>query len=159
MGEETIPHLQIERRWQKEKYTIGRLYVDGVLWFNTLEDTDRGLHSGMGEAYIASKKVPGETAIPRGTYEIVLAKTSTFKNRAWAKKYSGLVPLLKDVKGFSGILIHPGNTPKDTRGCILPGHNTKVGQVTNSTQCYYRLMDEIFMPAHEAGQSVTIDIF
>lgn len=155
----TPPVIQIERSWKKDKYTVGRLYVDGEYWFNTLEDKDRDLHSGMGVVTIKSKKVYGETAIPRGQYEVTLAATVTFKSRTWAKKYGGLVPLLHKVKGFDGILIHPGNTPADTRGCILPGLNTKVGQVTSSTSCYYRLMDEVFMPAHKAGQTVMLDIF
>ena len=155
----TERRLRVERRWKKEGYTIGRLSVDGELWCNTLEDKDRGLHSGMAVNTIKTMKVPGQTAIPRGQYEITLMATVTFRDRAWAKKYGGLVPVLRKVKGFDGILIHPGNTPADTRGCILPGLNTKVGQVTSSTQCYYRLMDEVFMPAHVAGEAVLIDIF
>lgn len=156
--EMTPPVIRIERRWKKERYTIGRLYVDGVYWFNTLEDTDRGLHSGMGVVTIKAKKVACETAIPRGQYEVTLVATVSFRDRAWAKKYDGLVPRLHKVKGFDGILIHPGNTAADTRGCILPGLNTKVGQLTSSASCYYRLMDEVFMPAHNAGQTVILDI-
>lgn len=151
--------VRIERRWKKAAYTIGRLYVDGDLWCNTLEDTDRGLHSGMGEAYIASKKVYGKTAIPRGTYEVKLTYSPKFAKKAWAKKYGGLVPEIMNVKCFSGVRFHPLNKPEETDGCIGPGHNTKVGQVTNSTQCYYRLMDEVFVPAYEAGESVILEIF
>ena len=77
----TPPVIQIERRWKKDKYTVGRLYVDGEYWFNTLEDKDRDLHSGMGVVTIKSKKVYGETAIPRGQYEVTLAATVTFKSR------------------------------------------------------------------------------
>ena len=155
---QTARRLKIERRWKKEGYTIGRLYVDGELWCNTLEDKDRGLHSGMAVDAIKKMKVPGQTAIPRGQYEITLMATVTFKDRAWAKKYGGLVPVLHKVKGFDGILIHPGNTPADTRGCILPGQNTVVGQVTNSTHNYYRLMDEVFIPAYRTGDIVTVEI-
>ena len=150
--------LRIERRWKKDKYTVGRWYVDGELWFNSLEDRDRDLHSGMSVATILTRKVYGETAIPRGTYEVALTYSPKFARRAWAKKYGGLVPEVLAVKGFSGVRIHPGNTAADTLGCILPGRNTKVGKVMESTACYERLMDEVFMPAHQAGQTVTLDI-
>ena len=154
----TPPVIRIERRWKKERYTIGRLYVDGVLWFNTLEDTDRDLHSGMSVNAIREKKIYGETAIPRGQYEVQLSYSAAFARKAWAKKYNGLVPEILRVKGFSGVRIHPGNTRDDTLGCVLVGHNTIVGHVMNSTQCYYRLMDEVFLPAYEAGQTVILDI-
>lgn len=150
--------LRVERAWKKDRYTIGRFYVDGVLWFNSLEDKDRGLHSGMSVSTIKSKKIYGETAIPRGTYEVRLSYSSKFAGKVWGKKYRGLVPEVLKVKGFSGVRIHPFNKPEESLGCIGPGHNTVVGQITNSTQCYYRLMDEIFVPAYEAGETVTLDI-
>lgn len=156
--EATPPMLRLERAYKKDRYTIGRLYVDGELWCNTLEDTDRGLHSGMSVVSIKARKVYGETAIPRGQYEVRLSYSSKFAGKAWAKKYGGLVPELLKVKGFSGVRIHPGNDPSSTSGCILPGWNTMVGYVTSSAVCYYRLMDEVFMPAHESGQTVMLDI-
>lgn len=150
--------LRVERAWKKEKYTIGRLYVDGELWCNTLEDTDRGLHSGMSVVSIKARKVYGETAIPRGTYEVELTYSPKFAGKAWARKYGGMVPLVKGVKGFDGVRIHPGNRPGDTLGCILPGANTMVGCVTSSATWYYRLMDEVFVPEYKAGRTVTLDI-
>ena len=156
--EMTPPVIRIERRWKKERYTIGRLYVDGVYWFNTLEDTDRGLHSGMSVNTIREQKVYGETAIPRGQYEVRLSYSAKFSGKIWAKKYDGLVPEILRVKGFSGVRIHPFNRPEESLGCIGPGLNTKVGQITDSIQCYYRLMDKVFMPAHKAGQTVILDI-
>lgn len=155
----TPPVIQIERRWKKDRYTVGRLYVDGEYWCNSLEDKDRDLHSGMSVVTIKSKKVYGETAIPRGQYEVRLSYSAKFAKKAWAKKYGGLVPEILRVKGFSGIRMHPLNRAEESLGCIGPGFNTKVGQVTSSTSCYYRLMDEVFMPAHEAGQTVMLDIF
>lgn len=153
-----VTTLRIERRWKKETYTIGRLYVNGILWCNSLEDTDRGLDQGMTVVAIKARKVKGQTAIPTGTYEVTLTVSPKFAKKSWAVKYDGLVPLVQGVKGFDGVRIHPGNTPEDTLGCILPGRNTIVGQITNSVQCYYRLMDDVFMPAHEAGETVLLDI-
>lgn len=112
----------------------------------------------MTEAQIRARKVYGLTAIPRGQYAITLTYSPKFATRAWAKKYGGLVPLVHGVKGFDGIRIHPGNKPEDTLGCILPGENKIKGQVVNSTAWYYRLMDEVFMPAYREGRTITIDI-
>ena len=57
-------------------------------------------------------KVYGKTAIPFGRYRVVIVNSPRFKRE---------LPLLKDVPGFSGILIHAGNSAKDTEGCLLPG--------------------------------------
>ena len=39
--------IKVDRKWKKEKYTIGRLYIDGEFICNTIEDTDRGLTQSM----------------------------------------------------------------------------------------------------------------
>lgn len=150
--------IRNERRWPKAAYTIGRLYVDGELWCNTLEDTDRGLDQSMTVVAIKARKVKGQTAIPKGTYEVTLTVSPKFAKKPWAAKYGGLVPYVERVKGFEGIRIHPGTTAQDTSGCILPGLNTKVGQLTESVYSYYRLMDEVFIPAYRAGETVTLEI-
>jgi hypothetical protein len=54
-------------------------------------------------------KVPNETAIPAGAYNVTLNVVSPkFKDRAWAKPYGGKVPRILNVPGFEGVLIHPG---------------------------------------------------
>ena len=120
--------LVLLRKWQKAKYTIGLLSLDGVRLPNILEPPCNGDHHGV-------------TAIPKGTYEIDMTTVSPkFKNRAWAKPYGGIVPTLKDVPGRTRILLHPGNTVDDTDGCLLPGNNTVVGKVLNSEVRYHELM-------------------
>ena len=64
---------------------------------------------------------------------------------------------LMNVPGFSGIRIHSGNTNKDTEGCILPGRNTKVGQVTCSRATTMQL-NEIIRAAIHGGQKIEIEI-
>jgi hypothetical protein len=53
------------------------------------------------------------SCIPCGTYSCVKHNGSEFKD-VWE---------LKNVPGREGILIHNGNLPKDTHGCILVGDN------------------------------------
>lgn len=150
--------LLLSRDYKKDNYTIGRLYINNKLFSNTIEDRDRGLSSSMNELQIKSLKVYGETAIPIGTYEIDMNTISPkFKDKSWAKPYGGKIPRLLNVKGFSGVLIHPGNTSKDSLGCVLIGLNTKVGIVTNSTEYFHKLMKEL-LEAKLKGEKITITI-
>lgn len=142
---------------RRPTYTIGRLYIDGKRISDTIEDRDRGLDDSMSEARIRELKVYGMTAIPTGRYRISLTKSEKFKNRVWAKAYKGLIPILENVKGFTGIRIHPANTAEELLGCIAPGENTTVGRVNCSTAAYYRLMD-ILVPAWTAGIPIYITI-
>lgn len=151
--------LKVERRWKKEGYTIGRMVIDGHFFCNTLEDIDRGLKSAMTVSEIQKKKIYGKTAIPTGTYRVYMDVSPKFKDRYWSKKYLGMVPRLTNVKGFDGILIHPGNKPEDTLGCILVGKNTIKGQVTQSSDTYVKLLDEYIVPALARGEEVYISLY
>ena len=125
----------IDRAWKKDGYTISRLYVNGELFgCNALEDTDRGLRQDMHLEEIKKKKVYGQTAIPRGSYECVYTYSNRFKK---------MLPLLKDVPGFDGIRIHSGNSAKDTEGCILVGLNLKKGMVLNSREWTNKLVSKM----------------
>ena len=151
--------LRVDRRWKLSGYTIGNLFIDGEYFCDTLEDKDRGLRQDMPEAEIIRKKVCGQTAIPAGRYRISMDITSpTFQNRTWAKPYGGKVPALLSVPGYSGVLIHVGNTPADTSGCILVGFNNVKGQVTDSTRTFYDLMDKHLLPAKRRGEEIWITI-
>ena len=134
----------VKRIAKKTKYTIGKLFINGVFYANTLEDTDRDLTQNMSEDEIKSKKIYGETAIPTGTYKIDMSTISPkFKNHSWAKPYKGKIPRLINVKGFDGVLIHPGNSDQDTLGCLLVGKNDVVGKVTNSVSYFNKIMGEL----------------
>lgn len=150
--------LLVDRRYKKNEYTIGSMYVNGRRFSDTLEDKDRGLSNNMSEFDILRKKVYGRTAIPTGTYIVKLTYSQKFAGRAWGRKYGGLVPEIRDVKGFSGIRIHPGNTSDDSLGCIFPGKNDIKGRVSQSTVYYYRLMDDYLMPAHKKGEEIKIQV-
>lgn len=116
--------IKVVRRFRAATYTIGTLFIDGVRICDTLEDKDRDFNrdgdlNDKGEA-----KVYSETAIPYGRYEVTLPVSPKFKRK---------LPRLMNVPHFDGILIHRGNTAKDSAGCILVGENKEVGKVVNST--------------------------
>ena len=151
--------LELERRWKKETYTIGRLYVDGVYFCNTLEDRDRGLKQTDELSTIKSRKVYGETAVPTGTYGVAMNVTSPkYSAVPWYWQLCrGKMPRLLSVPGFDGILVHPGNTALDTFGCILVGKNTKVGKLTDSKATFKKLY-QAMEKAVKKGEEITIVI-
>ena len=132
--------LRVERLWKKPGYTVGRLYVDGKLFSNTLEDTVRDLSR--------EKKIPGKTAIPYGEYKVIFN---------WSPKFGRNLPRLLNVPCFDGILIHPGNSADDSSGCILVGKNTEVGRLTESRYTSDRL-NVLVENAQRKGENITIEI-
>lgn len=96
--------LSLQRHEFTDISTIGDLHLDGVFQGNVLEDTCRA----------AGIKVYGKTAIPAGRYRVIIAHSTRFKRR---------MPRLLGVPGWPNddILIHPGNTEKQTLGCLLTG--------------------------------------
>ena len=150
--------LTLERRWKKDSYTIGRLYINGELFCNTLEDKDRGLTQGMSKEEIKAKKVQNETAIPKGRYRISMRiKSPKYSTKKQYAKCGGYLPRLKDVPGYSGVLIHIGNWASDSAGCILVGENKVKGGVVNSTTFFWKLYD-ILKAADERNEEIWITI-
>ena len=95
-----------------------------------------------------ARKVAGHTAIPEGSYPVVLTYSPRFKR--W-------LPLLLSVPNFEGIRIHAGNYPDDTQGCILVGENKFEGMVVNSRIWLQRLIDAM-EAARDRGESIWITI-
>ncbi len=93
-------------------------------------------------------KVVGKTAIPEGTYPVVIT---------WSPRFKKWLPLLVGVPKFSGIRIHAGNKPEDTQGCILVGENRVEGMVVNSRIWLKRLVDKI-VEARERDEAVWVTI-
>lgn len=134
--------LKLNRFYKGPSYTIGRLSINGTYFCDTLEDIDRGLHKMMDLKAIRQAKVYGKTAIPIGTYNVDMERYSPkFGERVWAKPYEGKIPHIQNVPAFEGVLIHPGNTDKDTYGCILVGENKEKGKVVNSQATFHKLMN------------------
>lgn len=148
----------LKRIAKKKDYTIGRLYVNGKYVCDTLEDKDRGLTASMSVAQICGVKVHGETAIPMGRYLVDMKTVSPrFGGRAQYQFCKGRLPRLCNIPGFSGVLIHCGNTAKDTEGCILVGENKEVGKVLNSTATFKRVYP-MLKAASDKGEAIYITI-
>lgn len=147
------------REIKRDGYTISRLRMDESGYFcDVLEPTDRGLTSDMTEDEIKKLKVKGKTAIPTGTYEVIWAYSPSLHNKSYAQKYGGKFPCIIGIKGFSGVLMHPGNTAADTDACLLPGMHTSPGRVTDSQKAYIDFMDFYFVPAMNRGDKCFITI-
>ena len=117
--------LVLIRHARRADYTIGRLEDEnGMKICDTLEPTWRDYKGG-------ELKIPMKSAIPEGTYGVVVTKSQRFQ------KY---LPLLVGVPGFEGVRIHAGNTSRDTEGCILVGQNLQVGKVLWSRITLEKLM-------------------
>ena len=151
--------LTVDRAWKKDTYTISRLFVDGVYFCNTLEDKDRGLSKTDSLDKIKKTKVYGETAIPRGTYEISMDVVSPKYSASsfYQEVCRGKVPRLLNVPGFEGILMHVGNTALDSYGCLLVGKNTIKGRLTQSKSTFKALYAKM-LAAHNKGEKITIEI-
>ena len=121
--------LELTRIALRDTYTIGKLYVDGVYFCDTLKDKVRDINKN-GIFDNGETKVHGRTAIPYGKYEVVWAYSQRFK------RYT---PRLLNVKSFAGVLIHAGNSHEDTDGCILLGQNKVTGKVINSKEFVNKL--------------------
>ena len=121
-------NLTLNRIFRGPDYTIGKLYIDGHYFCDTLEDSVRTLpascpNTSEGILCACPEKVYARTAIPAGTYKVTMQFSPRFKR---------VLPLLHDVPHFLGVLIHSGNDPGDTAGCILVGHNKVKGKVLES---------------------------
>ena len=117
--------LTLKRIAKRADYTIGRLTDEmGKRICDTLEPTWRNYKGG-------ELKVPRKSAVPEGTYQVVVTKS---------KKFGKYLPLLVGVPGFEGIRIHSGNTVNDTEGCILVGQNLIKGKVLLSRLTLEKLM-------------------
>lgn len=136
--------LRLKRIARRDTYTIGRLYVDGEYFCDTCEDVDRGLRQDMAQSVIRAIKRKGVTAIPTGRYRVTMdVQSPKFRTKAMYQFCNGYLPRLINVPGFDGVLIHVGNTAKDTEGCLLVGRNTKVGKVLESRVTFVKLYEKL----------------
>ena len=152
-------NLLLERIYNCSQYCIGHLYVDGAYLCDTLEDCDRMLDESMTLKEIKDRKIKDITAIPTGHYNILMNVVSPkYSQREYYQKVcKGRVPRLEYVKGYSGVLIHVGNSAWDSSGCILVGQNKIKGKVVNSKICFEQLYNKLKV-AYKIGEKITLTI-
>ena len=114
--------IQVTRKEFTDKSTIGEMYVDGTFECYTLEDVVRPV------------KTKGITAIPAGSYEVVVS---------FSERFQRPLPLLLHVPNFDGVRIHPGNTDRDTEGCILVGKTKERDFIGASKLAFEALFEKI----------------
>ena len=151
--------LTLKRIFNCKNYCIGHIYVDGQYICDTIEDTDRMLDQSMPLAKIKSIKVKSETAIPTGTYKILMNIVSP---KFSLKQYymdvcKGKVPRLANVPGYDGILIHCGTNQYSSAGCLIVGYNKIRGRVVDSKPVFEKLF-AILKTAYNKGEEITITI-
>lgn len=129
--------LELTRTDFTEGSTIGELRVNGTFFCYTLEDVYRP----------GGVKVFGETAIPTGEYTVTLTYSPKFKRT---------LPLLVNVAGFIGVRIHPGNSAKDTEGCILVGRRKSIDWISESRAAFEELFAQ--MTALPPREQITLTV-
>lgn len=124
--------ITVKRLYKTETSTIGELLIDNVFECFTLEDTERVV------------KIKGETAIPKGTYRVIINESNRFKR---------LLPLLIDVPNFEGVRIHSGNSNHDTEGCILVGQTRNKNYIGQSRKAFDKLFKKM-----QVAKNITLTI-
>ena len=132
--------IEVTRRRFADNYTAGDMRVDGQHYCNTIEPHRID--------WTREKKVKGKTAIPEGTYRIEIGVS---------KKFGQRMPYVMSVPQFSGVMIHPGNSFRDTAGCIIVGNEFVPGIVKNSREFFTALFRRIDY-AIAKGETVTIEV-
>lgn len=140
--------LKLNRIYFHKNYTIGKLYVNGQYFSDTLEDTNRDFNRDGDLLDEGEDKVYAETAIPFGIYKVEVTMSPRFKR---------YLPILIDVKHFSGIRIHSGNKVGDSSGCILVGENKIKGGLVNS-KFYEDRLTKLLITTQKKGEIITIQI-
>ena len=136
-----VINLLLHRIAFRETYTIGKLYIDGVLFCDTLEDKVRDYNKDGDLLDKGETKIFGETAIPFSApgkpYIMVVTMSPKFKRR---------LPRVLNVPHFDGILFHRGRIALHSHGCILVGENNKVGELENGKHWEEELVKILDVP-------------
>jgi hypothetical protein len=132
--------LKLNRIFLSSSATIGELWANNTHLCDTLEDRVRP----------EGEKIYGKTAIPEGTYEMVLSYSPRFKK---------ILPEILNVPNFTGIRIHCGNSSADSSGCVLVGtwDGEKEDWVGNSRIAFNELMS-LLQKAADNKEKITITI-
>jgi hypothetical protein len=138
-------HIRVDRHSSNEEATLSKIYLDGDFFCYGLEDQYQEV------------KVPGETRIPAGTYNIIL-RTDGGMTKRYAERYAFHQGMLhvRYVPGFTYVYIHTGNTDDHTDGCLLVGEfqDEEKFTISSSRFAYTRLYRAVIDAA--AADELTI---
>lgn len=139
--------IKVTRYKSSSEWTLSDVTVDGVLFGKGLEDEYR------------KDKVLHETRIPEGTYKVTL-RTFGGHHEKYKKRFADIhkgMLWVMDVPKFADILIHCGNTDKDTSGCLLIGTKADEakGILLNSEKAYRKFYTKVIQ-AFNTGDPVII---
>lgn len=144
-------NIRVDRYLSTSEATLSRIFVDGVFQCYGLEDEFRAV------------KEKGETRIPAGTYKITLKTWGGFherykKDRRFRDIHIGML-WVRDVPDFEHILIHVGNTEKDTEGCLLVGLERDETRMTvsSSSDAYRALYLKVRTAAEKNALFITYE--
>jgi hypothetical protein len=140
--------LLLKRIYFSPTYTIGKLFIDGKYFADTIEDVNRDLNKDGDLLDSGESKVYAQTCIPFGTYDVIVNRSPKMKRD---------LPRLLNVPHFEGILIHRGSSEKSSAGCIIIGENKVVGKVINSVK-YEDALVAVLKHAQNGGEKITIEI-
>jgi hypothetical protein len=132
--------LKVVRETKTDISTIGSLFINDVFFCYTLEDKDRGLKQSDSLLFIQAKKIFGLTAIPSGFYKLTVNQSPKFKR---------MLPRVLDIKGFSGVLLHRGNSATHSLGCILIGYKKGENSIFESTKAETDLVNRLLLHNQE----------
>ena len=110
--------------------------TEGVLFFP----------AESGQSPMATLEPPASgahPAIPAGEYPLrldVVSPRFARSPRRWSAAWGARLPRLEGVPGRAGILIHPGNRPADSSGCVLIGRAVSPLRLGESVATFHRLM-------------------
>lgn len=132
--------LKLNRIFKTNTFTIGELYINEKYVTDTLEDRVRP----------EGEKVYGKTAIPEGTYEMVLSYSPRFKK---------ILPEILNVPNFTGIRIHSLNKAEESEGCIGVGewNGKDTNWISNSRKTFNKLF-ALLEEANNNKEKITITI-
>lgn len=137
--------IQVRRTTRTQSYTVSSMYLDGERMCYVLEDAVREI---LGQP-VSSWKIPGKTAIPAGVYPVSVS---------WSGRFQKMLPLMKNVPGFDGIRIHPGNTDEDTEGCLLVGLSWPGGDRIGESAKAFSMIFPLIQSAWSLGELITLEI-
>lgn len=142
--------VRVERIWSDEYATLGILRINGKTQCFTLEDDKDEV-----KQYATSR-------IPQGRYELTLRAEGRFHQK-YQKRFKtihhGMLHIM-NVPNYRWILIHCGNTPQDTAGCLLVGMAAAMNKrsLAHSRHAYQLIYPPI-CHALQTGEQVFITYF